>query len=262
MKSTTSHLSLAIAAGGFLAFVVLASGVWLPRFPAGGLTQVGRTESVTFEDGSVLNLTESDYVQDTLKKRRMRGWNGHEFQQTFVMADGEEIELTSNRPQPATNDNELNTGNYLMVAATTVNSNEHPILDGKNKQAVMANLQIDGKDKVITNDVDSKDRVYTDVIDGKDRVYTDGKDAVQQPVFALTADQSFLGNEGLDTFLLGDSGGGGFDLGNLRSPTGDPVGTGGNITAPPIGGAVPEPSALALVGVAGALGLVFKARRR
>ncbi len=262
MKSAHSNVSLAVVAGGLLGFVVLASGVWLPRFPAGGLKQVGRTASVTFEDGSVLELTESANDLDILKKRRMRGWNGHEFQQIFITADGGEIEITNNRPAFAADGNDLSTGAHLMMAANTVDADENPALDSKKRQAVLANLQLDGKDKVIAGAVDGKDSVYNDLIDGKDQVFTDGKDAkdaTQQPVFALTADQSFIAEERLDMILLG---GGGY-FGSLGGPTGNfGAATGGNISAPPIGSAVPEPSTLALAGLAGALGLAFKARRR
>ena len=263
-NSTPSQFSFAIVAGGLLGFVVLGSGVWYPKAPAGGRTQVGRTTTVAFEDGSVTSLTESENDLDILKKRRMKGYRGHEYQQIFIMADGEEIEVTNDHPKFVADGEGLSTGDHLLLAANTVDASEEEIAAVKKGSAVVADLQINGKDRHLADEIDGKDRVITDLIDGKDQVYTDPKDAkdvTEQPVFALTADQSPYLDDRLDMLLIGNSGGSlGDDLGSLRTVSGDP-GT-GSISAPPIGGAVPEPAALPLIVVAGALGLTFKAWRR
>lgn len=145
MKSDQSNSSLAILAGGLLGFVVLASGVWHKKFPSGGLTQVGRTATVTFEDGSVMSLTESETDLDILKKRRMRGWNGHEYQQIFITADNEEIDVPLNPARALNDGEELSTGDRLMLVANSVDDSQNSMLGDKRRNAVLANLQIDGK---------------------------------------------------------------------------------------------------------------------
>ncbi len=268
MKSAHSNSSLAVAAAGLFGFVVLISGVWHPKLPAGGLTQVGRTASVTFEDGTVMDLTESATDQDTLKKRRMRGWNGHDYKQTFIMADGEEVDMADYQPVFEASGDDLSTGDHLMLAANTTDAPEGALVDGKRHSAILADLQTDGKAREVASEVDGKDSLSADLIDGKDRVYTDPKDAkdiTQQPVFALTADQSLLNDERLDMILMGGGMGGGSDFGSPRIAfgLGDPgTGNGVSVSTPPIGIAVPEPSALLWIGVVGALGLAFKAWRR
>lgn len=267
MKSVRSNSSLAVAAAGLFGFAVLISGVWHPKISAGGLTQVGRTASVTFEDGTVIDLTESANDQDILKKRRMRGWNGHEYKRLFVMADGEEIDLGDAQPAFAANSEELSTGDRLLLAANTTDLPEDA-LHGANRRAVLADLQSDDKARNLAGKIDGKDGVATDLIDGKDRAYIDfkdAKDAAEQPVFALTADPSTVDDERLDMILMGGGNGGGSDWASMRVATGmGTSGSGGNISVgtPPIGVAVPEPSVLLWIGVASVAGLGLKAWRR
>ena len=242
----------------------------------GGLTQIGRTASVTFEDGTVMTLTESANDLDILKKRRMHGWNAHEYKNPFILADGEEIDMADFQPAALESGEELSAGDRLLLATNTTDMPEESLLGSSRRKAVLAALQADGKAQDVASEVDGKDRVVTDLIDGKDRVYLDpkdgkdAKDVFQQPVFALTADQSMMADERLDMILMGNGFGGGSDWGSMRTPLGGvgaTTGPGSSISVgtpgtPPIGAAIPEPSALWWMGIAGATGLAYKAWRR
>ncbi len=246
-----------MAAGGVFAYVILVSGIWHPKTPVGGLTQVGRHASVAYEDGSVLDLTESETDLDILRRRRLAGWNPREFRQTFIMADGREIEVLDNRP--GFNDEDFSSGSHLMLAANSQLKDEDvpPPLDSSDA-VILAALQVDSKDQTVKAEIDGKDRVVTqDMVDAKDRIYLDPKDAKDAPVFALST-QAGRVDQGLS--LMGPGG----IWGNLRTTT--PLfntPTGGPITDPPIGGAVPEPSTWALLGLAGLVaGAVGACRHR
>ena len=265
MKHGHPNFSLAVAAGGLLGFVVLISGVWHPKFPAGGLTQVGRHARLTFADGSVMDLSEPDTDLDILRRRRMGGWAGQEYRQVFITADGEEINVLNNR-LGANDTDELDSGNQLILAAYTPDAKADTTLNGRDGVQV-ASLQTDGKTSQISGEIDGKDSVVTDVIDGKDRVFTE-RDAKDAPVFALTPTEESLEAERLDMILMGDPD---TDWGSLRTVSGTGLigfGTGGNstggttISTPPIGIAVPEPSTLPLVGLAGVLVLAGIAWKR
>ena len=268
MTSVRSNFSLAVAATGLFAFVFLASGVWHKKIPAGGLTQVGRHASVTFEDGSVMDLDEPETDLAILQRRRMANSQGKGYRQIFITSDGREINVLNNRPAVSEDSEDLNSGDHLILAANTLDAQDvPPPLDSRDAAAVDA-LQLDGKDHANADEVDPKDRVTNAVIDGKDVVTTDYKDAKDAPVFALTpSDESLLG-ERLDMLLMGDGGIWGdirtaADTGIIGSGTGaTSPGGGGAISIPPIGSAVPEPSALPMISAAGALGLAFAAWHR
>ena len=93
MPVSRAHPSLAVAAMGLFGFAFLTSGSWHLKFPVGGLTQVGRSASITFQDGTELSLDESEVDQTILKRRRMAGWHGHEYRQVFVLSDGREMDV-------------------------------------------------------------------------------------------------------------------------------------------------------------------------
>ena len=272
MTSQRFHSSLAVSAGGFFAFAILISGLWHPKMPLGGRTQVGREESVTFEDGSVMSLSESATDSDILKKRRMRGWGGHEFRQTYVLSDGREIEVTGNRPGGSEDGEDLDSGDRLILASNNPSeTSENSALDEARNRA--GKLQIDGTYRVASPGSDKGGWIYVNVIntaDAKDQVFFDAKDPLDAPAKDSTAENSFA-EQSLYWFMRGGpnelgigsllsnglmgSGMGGSSSGN---------GNGGTVSAPPIGivTAVPEPSTLALAGVAGALGLACLFRQR
>lgn len=271
MSTSRPKLPFAVIGAGFLGFAVLVSGVWHPKMPAGGLTQVGRTTSISFEDGSVMELGETDTDQMILKRRRRAGWHGREYRQTFVMADGEEIEVSNHWLGQGDGSTDLASGDRLILAAYNREAKPEDSMQDNVGSVEIASLQIEGKDPGVADEADAKDRVVTDLIDGKDRVLAtrDAKDAKDAPVFALTATKYSL-DSGLDDPLSLIDGG---IFSNLRTAsstgiisggTGGPSqgGGSGSISTPPIGGAVPEPSALALVGVAGVAGLAFAVSRR
>ena len=266
----THSPSLAIAAGGLIAFAVLASGLWHPKYDRGGITEVGRTASVSFEDGSVLTLSEPESDLDILRRRRMAGWGGHNYDQIFIMADGTEMEVVNNRP--AAGDDDLDSGNDLMLTGYHKSRGKaRAPLDAKDG-VVVADLHVDNKDRVPEQVTDGKDKVVTDVIDNKDAVYVDGKDGkevLEQPVFALTTTSGSGDNTDIIGALMGDPGS---MWGNIRTAAntgllsgglgGGSTGGGGSVTTPPIGTAVPEPSTWALVGVGGAVALAAGIRRK
>ncbi len=267
-KPRHSHSSsMAVASAGLFAFAVLVSGLWHPKFSHGGVTQVGREASITFDDGSVLTLTEPESDLDILRRRRMAGWGGHEYRQIFIKSDGTEMEVGNDQSRDS-DDADLDTGDHLMLASYRKRAAQATApLDAKDG-VIVANLQVDPKDKVATADTDPKDRVVTDVIDSKDVTFVDNKDVVEQPVFALSTTSNPYGDEGVIGALIGYPGSMWGDIrtasstGLLNGGTGgSTTGGGGSGGTTPIGVAVPEPSTWALVWVMGAVGLAVGIRR-
>lgn len=263
---------MAIAAGGLLGFVVVASGVWHSKIPASGLTQVDRHASITLADGSVVELSEPETDLDILRRRRMRGWQGKEYRQVFIMADGREMNVLDNRPGVTDEGEDLSAGDHLILAAYTPEAKDDSSLAGRQDNTEAASLQIDGKVRPAADAADEKDRVFTDVIDGKDSVADDPKDAKDAPVFALTATEASLEDQRIDMLLMGDLSS---DWGDLRTVSSEGISTAGSggsggvgnggtgVSTPPIGAAVPEPSTLSLVGFlsAFALGIAYRFRK-
>ena len=134
-----------------------------------------------------------------------------------------------------------------------------PPLDSGEK-VTLAALKVDPKDSTTTQEIDGKDRMSENVLDAKDGVQIDPKDAKDAPVFALATSKPALEPFSFD--LMGPDG----IWGNLRTTTpilNGSVGTpGGPLSDPPIGTAVPEPSTLPLLGLAGALAGVISVWRR
>lgn len=261
--------SLAAVAGGFFAFAILTSGFWYPKAPAGGLTQVGREASVTFEDGSVMSLSESANDLDILKKRRMHGWKGHEFRQTYILADGREIEVTNNRPGVPEESEDLDSGDHMILTANDApGAPVKSALDGAKDR--LGKLQIDGTYRVAGPGGDQDGWIYINTIavaDAKDQVFTDPKD--RQPATSDVSAEKTLAEQSLEWFMRGGPNylGMGSLMGNNGTMSGgvnnNASGNGGGVVSlPPIGAAIPEPSTLALAGVAGALGLALRFRPR
>ncbi len=221
-----------------------------------------------------MSLSESDNDLDILKKRRMRGWGGHEYRQTYILSDGREIEVTNNRPSGSEDGEDLDSADRMILAANNASQeSEKSALDESKDRA--GKLQIDGTyrlaslgaDKggwIYVNVIDAKDEVFTD---SKDRVYEDPKDHVQVQTTDVPAENSFA-DQSLYWFMQGGPNymGLGSEMGNQAMVGGMAgnlaSGTGGTVSSPPIGTAIPEPSTLALAGVAGALGLAFRFRQR
>ena len=230
---------------------------------------MGRHASVAFEDGSVMELSESETDKAVWKRRRFAGGVGHDFRQVFIMADGREIEILNNRPGFTEDNDGLDTGDHLILTANTLDTAEKPPLDSHRTVEEALKLRIDGSYRVAAGNGDASDRVYIDVIDGKDQVLTaDYKATVgRTPAFVLSTEQSMeaerfnllSGGNG----YLGDSGSimtGGM---SINSSVSNPAsGSGAVVALPPIGvTAVPEPSTLALFGVAGVMALAIRVRR-
>ena len=259
---------MVVASAGLFAFAVLVSGLWHPKFSHGGVTQTGRDASITFDDGTVLTLTEPESDLDILRRRRMAGWGGHEYRQIFINADGTEMEVVNNQSHDLADSDDLDSGDHLILASYRRRSARATApLDAKDG-VVVANLQVDPKDKVVTNDTDPKDRVVTDVIDSKDVTFVDSKDVLEQPVFALTTTDNPYADQGVIGILMGDPGS---MWGDIRTASSTGLlngGTGGSATGgngpggtTPIGVSVPEPSTWTLVGLMGAIALAAGVKR-
>ena len=262
----SNHL-LGAAAGGIFAYVILASGVLFPRHHGGGITQIGRHISVAYDDGSVLEMSESETDLAVWKRRRFAGNVGHDFQQIFIMADGREMEVPWNLSKPGGDSEELSTGDVLLQTADAVDVKDEVPLNQRRKSGEVLNLRLDGSYQLAYSLADADNPSYIDMvgmIDGKDRVIApDPKDGpAQAPVTARSTEPDPQSLFASDSSYLGGMG----SLGGANALVSGPgsLAQGGTpgVSAPPIGAAVPEPSTVALVGLAGVVGWALAAHRR